>query len=240
MFSKAAVKQNLGWEEGFRWRGKDVSRIEGFSDAVFGLAVTLLVISSEVPHTYPELVKLLWSFIPFAACFAQLMIVWFEHYKFYRRYGLQDIHTTMWSLVLLCIVLFYVYPLKFLFSSWMLPDQYPTTAADIPGLFTIYGVGFISVFLVFFFMYRRALSNASELNLTEVEIWDTKHSIRETYINISVAVISITIANTLEPPWIILAGPIYSICGFGAWWHGEWSSRKKKVIYSRGIVGTVE
>jgi len=31
-----------GGEEDFRWRGEDVSRIEGFSDAVFAFAVTLL------------------------------------------------------------------------------------------------------------------------------------------------------------------------------------------------------
>jgi len=30
---------------GFRWRSHEISRIEGLSDAVFGFAVTLLVVS---------------------------------------------------------------------------------------------------------------------------------------------------------------------------------------------------
>ena len=32
--------------------GREVSRIEGFSDAVFGFALTLLVVSLEVPDNF--------------------------------------------------------------------------------------------------------------------------------------------------------------------------------------------
>ena len=37
-------------------RGREVSRIEGFSDAVFGFALTLLVVSLEVPESFADLV----------------------------------------------------------------------------------------------------------------------------------------------------------------------------------------
>ena len=40
------------YEPGFRWRGSEIARIEGLSDAVFAFAVTLLVVSLEVPKTF--------------------------------------------------------------------------------------------------------------------------------------------------------------------------------------------
>jgi hypothetical protein len=39
--------------DGFRWRSHEVTRIEGFSEAVFGFAVTLLIVSLEVPPAPP-------------------------------------------------------------------------------------------------------------------------------------------------------------------------------------------
>jgi hypothetical protein len=41
--------------EGFRLRGIEMSRVDGFSDVVFGFALTLLVVSLEVPKTFAEL-----------------------------------------------------------------------------------------------------------------------------------------------------------------------------------------
>jgi uncharacterized membrane protein len=37
--------EDFGTGKGFRCRGKEVNRIKAFSDAVFGFALTLLVIS---------------------------------------------------------------------------------------------------------------------------------------------------------------------------------------------------
>ena len=60
--------------------GREVSRIEGFSDAVFGFALTLLVVSLEVPDNFDGLKQILRGFIPFAATFALVCWIWFEHY----------------------------------------------------------------------------------------------------------------------------------------------------------------
>lgn len=77
----------------FRLRGEDVWRVEGFSDAVFAFAVTLLVVSLEVPKTFDELLDTMRGFLAFAISFVLLLSVWYEHYKFFRRYGLRDTPT---------------------------------------------------------------------------------------------------------------------------------------------------
>src|SRR6184192_3904993 len=111
----------------FRWRGGEVSRLEGFSDAVFGFALTLLV-------------------------------VWEKHYRFFRRYGLQDGTTVLLNSLLLFVVLFYVYPLKFVstaFIEGMLFRRRSVVvdAEQIPALFTVYGAGYVAIFAIYGTLY---------------------------------------------------------------------------------------
>src|SRR3954470_20402870 len=98
-------------EKDFRWRAGEITRLEAFCDVVFGFAITLLVVSLEVPRTYAELMADMRGFLPFAICFAQLIQIWFTHYRFSRRYGLEDTYTLILNVLLLFLVLFYVYPL---------------------------------------------------------------------------------------------------------------------------------
>ena len=72
--------------------------------------------------------------------------VWYDHYRFFRRYGLADGITTTLTGVLLFLVLFYVYPMKFLFT--MLFDQLfgdaPANVIEpgqVPLLMLVYGAG---------------------------------------------------------------------------------------------------
>jgi hypothetical protein len=56
------------------------------------------------------------GFFAFAICFALLLQVWHEQYRYFRRYNLQDSISLVLNCILLFLVLFYVYPLKFLFT----------------------------------------------------------------------------------------------------------------------------
>src|SRR5436305_6210726 len=97
-------------EPHFRWRGGEITRLEGFSDAVFAFAVTLLVVSLEVPHTFAELAMVMKGFLAFGICFAALTLVWKEHTIFIRRYGQQTPWVVFLNCVLLFLVLLYVCP----------------------------------------------------------------------------------------------------------------------------------
>ena len=119
MIRELAGHQLVPPEKNFRWRGGEITRLEGFTDAVFAFAVTLLVVSLEVPHTFDELITAMKGFAAFAICFAVLVQVWYYHYIFSRRYGLQTTYTIILNAVLIFVVLFYVYPLKFLFTLVM-------------------------------------------------------------------------------------------------------------------------
>ncbi len=100
----------------FRLRGHEILRIEAFSDAVFAFAVTLLIVSLEVPKSFEELMVTMRGFYAFGISFLILMMIWYKQNIFFRRYGLHDVVTIALNCTLIFLVLFYVYPLKFLFA----------------------------------------------------------------------------------------------------------------------------
>jgi hypothetical protein len=147
-----------------------VSRLEGLSDAVFAFALTLLVVSLEVPRTFDDLMNTIRSFPAFAVCFALLINVWYYHYKFFRRYGLEDFLTIVINAFLLFIVLFYVYPLKFVFSNLIDPlfgldhvfvaadsTRQPAIASgQFRPLMLFYSAGFAMICSLFIVMHLHA------------------------------------------------------------------------------------
>ncbi len=176
--------------DGFRWRSHEITRVEGFSDAVFGFAVTLLIVSLEVPRTSGELLATMRGFGAFVITFLMLAGLWYSQFTFFRRYALEDRLTVVLNLVLLFMVLFFVYPLKFLFSAMLTDLRMRQTVATAHGLelvmlpehrpliFAIFGAGFAGVMVVFALMYRHAYRKREELELNEFEVFETDHSIR--------------------------------------------------------------
>jgi hypothetical protein len=99
----------------FRYRAHEVTRLEAFSDVIFGFALSLIVVSLEAPKTYGELMETMRGILPFGFCFLIFIGLWLQHHEFFRRYALQDKTTVVLNIALLFVILFYVYPLKFMF-----------------------------------------------------------------------------------------------------------------------------
>ena len=208
MLREKLARNRVGEEEGFAWRGLEVSRIEGLSDAVFAFAITLLVVSLEVPKTSDELLATMRGFFAFAICFALLFAVWNEHYKFSRRYGLWDASTVRLKAALLFIVLLYVYPLKFLFTILIdelsgfgtdvrLPNGNVVEAIEpgqVPLLMVIYGAGFIGLQSVFVSLYLRAYALRGTLGLDANELSITRQEIQGFPLMMAVGLASVTFA----------------------------------------------
>ena len=168
-------------KNGFRSRSPETSRLEGFSDAVFGFSLTLLVVALEVPKTFDDLLANLRGFVAFGFSFAMLYYVWNLHYLVCRRFGLEDTVTRVLTGVLLFVVALYVYPLKFLatlfFGSLMGFDRgngYQIRAEQMPVLFQIYSLGFVLIFGLLGLMYGHAYRQREELEMDEVERVATK------------------------------------------------------------------
>lgn len=179
----------------FRVRGKEISRIEGLSDAVFGFAITLAALSLDVPKTSHEVLHALRGIGSFAITFLLLFNMWRMQFTYFRRYGIEDTKVVMLTGALLFLLLVFVYPLKFIMSSLIdglvakdllhdatfhralvLPDS------DVGPLFMAFGFGFAAVFLVFSALYRHAYKLRDELQLDDVEVFDTLEFVRATTI----------------------------------------------------------
>lgn len=216
MLREARMKNSPEVIDGFRMRGREVTRLESFSDAVFGFALTLLVVSLDAPKTFADLVGAMRGFPAFAVCFLFLAIIWNSHYNFCRRYGLDDGTSRFLTCFMLFLVLFYVYPLKFLFNlsiNGMIfgrtTNAIPLTGSQFSVLLVIYGLGFAAVYLALALLYVHAYRLREPLELTELERLDTRHKIYRLLILVGVG---LTAALFARIPWALQwSGLIYVV-----------------------------
>jgi len=225
----------------FRWRGHEMSRLEAFSDAVFAFAVTLLVVSLEAPHTFTQLKDTMLGLPAFAICFTFLVLVWQEHVQFCRRFGLQDTATVCWNSILLFVVLFYVYPLKFLFTvlvaAWSNgatlgshQESLHLTDVDFPGLMLTYSLGYSAVYLTFALLYRHARAKKDALGLNELEYFITD---REYKVNLGMMLIGLFSASltfVLPMRWMGLTGMVYWVIPIYRTIEGTIMGKKQKEL----------
>ena len=218
-------------------RHHEVTRLEGFSDAVFGFALTLLVVSLEVPSDFEALKAQMQGFLGFALMFAMVCWIWYEHNWFFRHTGLQDAWTVFLNSVLLFVVLFYVYPLKFLTAS-LLAAWFglggPTAPQPTNGneLLMLYSAGVVMIFGTFLLLYRHARSLTGSLSSPDAV--DMQFAARAHVISTLLGLTSVSIAAIgYLAGWEALsgiAGIVYFLMGPLHAWNGRQGARAKERV----------
>ena len=214
------LMQNKNRHEQDPKRNYEIQRIETFSDGVFAFAVTLLIVSLEVPKNFEELMINMRGFFAFGISFLLLVFIWMEQHRFFRKYGLEDHWTIVLNVGLLFLVLFYVYPLKFLFTLIFKDMIYSGTKAtleitdrQVPLLMQIYSLGYIAIYSLFTLMYVHAYKRRDFLGLNAQEIFDCKTNIYKQFILGGIGLISLICTFVLPLQNMDVSGYIYILIG---------------------------
>ena len=95
---------------------KETGRVEAFSDGVFGVAITLLIFTIQVPH--PESGKSLlsqlgqqWpSYLAYVTSFMTILIMWLNHHAIFRLISRTDQLFMLLNGLLLLVITFVSFP----------------------------------------------------------------------------------------------------------------------------------
>src|SRR5881394_2052125 len=119
---------------------RETARVEAFSDGVFGIAMTLLVLEFHVPqleHGNPDVRRqLVWallqlwpSAIAFLLTFGTVLIMWINHHGLFKHAHGADNRLLFANGFLLLIVTFVPFP------TWVLAEYLDRAAANVAATF---------------------------------------------------------------------------------------------------------
>ena len=129
---------------------KDTGRIEAFSDGVFAIAITLLILEIKVPHLPGEsgapalwsaLARLWPSYVAFLTSFVTIFIMWANHHAIFRLVRTSDPRFLYTNGFLLLLVTFVPFPTAIL-AEYLERPAAPAAAAFYAGTFVLIGVAF--------------------------------------------------------------------------------------------------
>lgn len=178
---RETLAKHLDHDPHFEWRGQNVTRLENLSDIVFALALGMLLLTDAPPANFDELIEFLINIVPVTAAFAILFMIWNAHFTFFRRYGLADTPIVVINSILLLLVLFVAYPLRFIFDSLFgyVIFQFTEDATRLMETnmdfrnsargVAIFNAGYSVIILLTSLMYQHALRKSDMLGLSENE-----------------------------------------------------------------------
>lgn len=200
------------------YRGLEASRIDNLTDAVFGIAITLLIFNLENPNSFDTLLGFTKTLPAFLISIAFIVLIWKEHLNFSRIYAFGDSWLLILNTIFIGLIIFYVYPLRFLtlfltglfFGSDL---SLELSAEDIPDLMLYYGLIVSALYSLLFLLHLWAWFIRDRLDLNDYEIWFTKKQLVRLAIMLAVPLVSVIVVSIIRPHSIgwagVLGGSIY-------------------------------
>jgi uncharacterized membrane protein len=126
------------------------SRTEAFSDGVFAIAITLLIIEVRVPdaragHLAGDLANQWPSYAAYVVSFAIIGIIWVNHHDIFERITTVDRPLLFLNLLLLVTVAFLPFPTALLGEYIRKGDNAHVAAAVYGANMTLIGLAFIAI-----------------------------------------------------------------------------------------------
>jgi uncharacterized membrane protein len=177
----------------------EFGRIVAFSDGVFAIAITLLVLALQIPEgaaDFPETLRGQWpDFFAFALSFAVLAQIWYFHHRFFGSLGRYD--GTLITLNFVYLALVTLVP----FSSQVIGDYGDESAAAIIYALNIAGLG-IGGAVMIRYAFRHSLVRTEVAELLGIEPGRTGWMVGAIFLaSIPIALID---ANAAEWSWLVL------------------------------------
>jgi uncharacterized membrane protein len=139
-------------------RLNETNRLEAFSDGVFAIAITLLIIEIKVPHdvmppaTLAQALAVKWpSFLAFVTSFFTILIMWVNHHRLFTHIGRCDDRLLFYNGLLLLGVAFLPFPTA-------LVAEYLGHAGQVTAA-SVYNGTLIGIAVCFNLLWRSASRN---------------------------------------------------------------------------------
>jgi uncharacterized membrane protein len=179
----------------------NTGRLEAFSDGVFAIAITLLVLEIGVPHvaaneSLPEALQHLWpSYFGYAVSFLTIGVMWINHHAMFKDIDRQDHTLITLNLALLMCISFLPFPTAVIAAN--IRDEHSRLAATLA-----YGTTFTIIAIAFDAMWLYAVSGR---RLIDEHVSDARLRSRTRRYLPGPLMYGITLPLAFISPWISLA-----------------------------------
>lgn len=219
------------------YRGKNTSRLDNLTDAVFGIAITLLIFNLANPNSFEALLTFTKTLPAFLISISFVLLIWNEHLGFSEIYTLNDSILTMLNTIFIALVIFYVYPLRFL--TLFLTNFFFNTDVNViiqadqaPYLIVYYGLATFALYFILYLLYQRASALKYELNLNSFELFFTSWQKKRMLIMFTVPILSILLTLIIMEFSVIWAAIVGGTTYFVytpliIWWQYRFKERSE-------------